>query len=164
MQPIYETTPIRTETFKGMRGKIPYTLEVSKELEDGWVVLTMTGGPLLPLPRGRAGVTKSGRPFIFQSKETQQFKSLAKKLPGIGSLCDLPDGPLEVDINVFRKKPKQTKLSAPRGDIDNYAKMALDFLQWAGVLDDDDRVQELTVTKGWAEWDTCEIRIQSLSS
>ena len=59
-------------------------------------------------------------------------------------------GPLRVDIEFYCKHPKKTKLSAPRADIDNYIKAALDALN-THLWDDDTQIQQIYATKQWAE-------------
>lgn len=48
-------------------------------------------------------------------------------------------------------RPKTTKLHAPRGDSDNYAKAPLDAATKAGVWGDDAQVIPLTSVRRWTE-------------
>ena len=59
-------------------------------------------------------------------------------------------GTLEVTIWFYCKKPKTTKLSEPRGDIDNYCKAILDQLN-KRVIEDDQQIKRITATKRWED-------------
>ena len=61
-------------------------------------------------------------------------------------------GPLSVDVEVYVKHPKKTKLSAPRADIDNYIKAAFDSLN-NHLWEDDTQIQQVYAVKQWAEQD-----------
>ncbi len=56
-----------------------------------------------------------------------------------------------VTITCIVPKPKTSKLSYPKPDVDNYAKSVLDAATEAGVWDDDTQVKYLHVSKHWAE-------------
>jgi Holliday junction resolvase RusA-like endonuclease len=62
---------------------------------------------------------------------------------------------VEVSIRFLVKKPKTSKLSTPKGDVDNYAKGALDLLQVGGVLKDDKYVTKLLVEKQFTAKQPC---------
>lgn len=65
--------------------------------------------------------------------------------------CEPRDGPLVVDIVVWCKKPKTSKLTHPKPDIDNYAKTVMDAITKAGNLwHDDTQVVRLVAEKQWA--------------
>lgn len=60
------------------------------------------------------------------------------------------EGDLAVDLELVITRPKQTKLTAPRADIDNFVKAVFDSLN--GYLWEDDRqVLKLYAIKQWAE-------------
>jgi len=59
--------------------------------------------------------------------------------------------PLVCRVDVIGERPKTTKLSSPRGDVDNYVKGALDAATKAGLWSDDGRIETLIVTKRWAK-------------
>tara|TARA_R100000458_G_C8255523_1_gene231676 strand:+ start:833 stop:1219 length:387 start_codon:yes stop_codon:yes gene_type:complete len=58
--------------------------------------------------------------------------------------------PLRVDVELFVKRPKQTKLSAPRADIDNYLKAIFDSLN-GKLWEDDKQIISVYATKQWAD-------------
>lgn len=58
--------------------------------------------------------------------------------------------PLVCRVDIIGTRPKTSKLSSPRGDVDNYAKGALDAATKAGLWSDDGRLECLIVTKRWA--------------
>lgn len=103
-----------------------------------------------PVPASRPRVMKNG--ITFYAEPYKSFKKRLKdevaKLPIIGG------GPITQPVGlvvVFRvRRPKVTKLSCPRPDIDNYAKALMDALNGT-VLADDTQVVKLTATKEWAE-------------
>lgn len=65
------------------------------------------------------------------------------------------DGPVDVIVACVSQRPKTTKLSAPKPDVDNYAKGVLDAITKDGRFwDDDSQVQRLHVAKAWGEVDT----------
>lgn len=65
--------------------------------------------------------------------------------------CQPRDGALDVDLVFWCRKPKTSKLSFPKPDIDNYEKTILDAITKAGNLwHDDTQVVRLTSMKQWA--------------
>lgn len=63
-------------------------------------------------------------------------------------------GPVSVYCEFHCRRPKTTKLDAPKPDIDNYLKSILDLLQ-PTVLKDDAQVEKLYAFKQWAEGEPC---------
>lgn len=61
------------------------------------------------------------------------------------------EGNLLVTLDLVCAKPKTTKRTNPRGDIDNYAKAVLDSLTKKGYWNDDDQIIELCVEKRWPD-------------
>jgi Holliday junction resolvase RusA-like endonuclease len=58
-------------------------------------------------------------------------------------------GLLHVDIELYIKQPKKTKLDVPRADVDNFIKAVLDSLN--GYLWEDDRqIKSVYAIKQWA--------------
>jgi Holliday junction resolvase RusA-like endonuclease len=60
-------------------------------------------------------------------------------------------GPLAVVVESVLPKPKTTKFETPQGDVDNFAKGALDVATKVGVWEDDRQITMLVSTKRWAE-------------
>jgi Holliday junction resolvase RusA-like endonuclease len=58
--------------------------------------------------------------------------------------------PLRVDVELFVKRPKTTKLDMPRPDIDNFLKSIFDVLNKKLWLDDN-IIRSVYATKQWAE-------------
>jgi len=63
-------------------------------------------------------------------------------------------GPVAVFVEFHCRRPKSTKLDAPKPDIDNYLKAVLDLCQ-PTVLKDDAQVQKVYAFKQWAEEEPC---------
>lgn len=58
--------------------------------------------------------------------------------------------PIKVDVELFVRRPKTTKLVMPKADIDNFLKAVFDSLNkklWV----DDNIIQSVYATKQWAE-------------
>lgn len=70
---------------------------------------------------------------------------------GNGTLpAALLSGRLVTWVSVNVEKPKTSKLSAPRGDIDNYIKLIFDCC--SGYLwDDDAQIEMMSANKVWAD-------------
>jgi Holliday junction resolvase RusA-like endonuclease len=58
--------------------------------------------------------------------------------------------PLKVDVELYVKRPKKTKLLSPRADIDNYLKAVFDSLN-GKLWDDDKQIIAVYATKQWAQ-------------
>jgi len=72
-------------------------------------------------------------------------------------------GPLRIEAVFSIRKPRTSKLDAPRGDVDNYGKALLDAMQAAEFFKDDNQVIELEVSKIWADTTAgIAVRVQSL--
>lgn len=59
-------------------------------------------------------------------------------------------GDISVTVEFMAKRPKTTKLSSPRGDIDNYAKALFDSLN-GKAFDDDKQIVIAHLRKSWTE-------------
>ena len=58
--------------------------------------------------------------------------------------------PIKVDVELFIRRPKTTKLIMPRADIDNFLKAVFDSLN-KKLWIDDNIIQSVYATKQWAE-------------
>lgn len=100
-----------------------------------------------PVPASRPRVTRNG--ITYYAEPYRSFKNEVPKV--ITAVWD--DDPIVADVKVtircFVKRPKTTKLTVPRPDVDNFAKAVLDAMNGI-VLADDRQVVELVATKAWA--------------
>ena len=117
-----------------------------------------------PVPASRPRFVQRGRYtstyYAGRYKDFLQVSgpaALAQALEDAGSLdMSIPiDEEVRVSIVFFVKKPKTSKLSTPKGDVDNYAKGTLDLLQAGGVLKDDKYVTKLLVEKTFTHTQPC---------
>lgn len=60
------------------------------------------------------------------------------------------EGPIEVQIGAFYKRPPTTKLEHPVPDVDNIAKAVLDGLQGFSFVNDK-QITTLIINKAWSE-------------
>jgi Holliday junction resolvase RusA-like endonuclease len=60
------------------------------------------------------------------------------------------DRPLYVDLECYITKPKTTKLTMPRGDIDNYQKAVFDAMN-DNLWTDDKLIQAVYAVKQWSD-------------
>ena len=104
--------------------------------------------PISPIAASRPRVSRHGAyyagPYKYFRKECAEVIPLV-----IGEHFVPYDVPLKVDIELFVKRPKKTKLGAPKADIDNYVKAVLDSLNdklWI----DDTIIYEIYAVKQWA--------------
>ncbi|MGH6746415.1 RusA family crossover junction endodeoxyribonuclease [Novosphingobium sp.] len=107
----------------------------------------------MPTPRPRARcITPAGRkPIVtmYSPKEYKEWQQEALRLLKAVS-PDLIEGPVEVVLTALVAKPKSTKLSAPKPDVDNYAKGVLDVITQDGRFwNDDTQVVSLGISKRW---------------
>ena len=113
-----------------------------------------------PVPKGRPRFSR-GR--VFTPKRTSDYEagiaiaaSEAMKLAGIEKISRLVEVTVTAVIEIpksYRGKKRTDALlgcSCPSGDVDNYAKSALDGLN-SVVFDDDKQVVKLTACKRWGE-------------
>ena len=86
---------------------------------------------------------------IYSPKEYAEWQKVA-----LAALKDVPafaiDGLCTVRVGCHVTRPKTTKLSAPKPDVDNYAKGVLDVITKDGRFwSDDCQVWDLSVCKAW---------------
>ena len=101
---------------------------------------------LPPVPASRPRVGKFGT-YYTQGYANWKKQALAF-FPGVKMELS---GLFTVDIDVICKRPAKVTRLTPVGDVDNYAKAALDVVTSAGVWSDDDAVTSSTVSKRYAE-------------
>lgn len=114
-----------------------------------------------PKPCPRPRVALRGRvPVAYYPADYQKWKEEAR--------CALAyegvplQGPLRVTIQCQVKRPKTTKLPAPKPDIDNYVKSVLDAMTQAGVWEDDTQVVQVLADKMWGARDAIYIEVEPL--
>lgn len=102
-----------------------------------------------PIAASRPRVSKYGHAYF--TGPYKEFRGLMEALVA-DRFTDTPlyqDVSLEVEVVCRVKKPKTTKLTCPRGDVDNFAKSVLDSFN--GIIwDDDKNIVRLIVQKEWA--------------
>lgn len=105
--------------------------------------------PLPPMPASRRRVPLRGKPYYpktyasWRDGMTAYLPTLAAPVLG---LC-------KVLIDVACKRPQTLTADTPIGDVDNYAKAALDVISAAGIWGDDKQVRTLAIEKRYAEPD-----------
>lgn len=73
------------------------------------------------------------------------------------------EGPLVARVVITKQRPAKTKLHAPLGDVDNYAKGIFDCCtKTARFWRDDVQIVELFASKQWGDADTIELVINTL--
>ena len=104
--------------------------------------------PISPVAASRPRVSKHGAYFTGPYKKFRA--DMVELIPEIIGNAFVPyDMPLSVDVEIYVKQPKKTKLTAPRGDIDNYLKAIFDSLNgW--LWEDDKQINTVYATKQWA--------------
>jgi Holliday junction resolvase RusA-like endonuclease len=107
--------------------------------------------PLEPMPCPRPRIATRGKfahayyPAAYKTWKQEAEELLEKLLPETAW-----DDDLYVEIVCVLPRPKTTKLSRPKPDVDNYAKSVLDAVTQAGAWGDDSQVAALLVHKRWA--------------
>lgn len=99
-----------------------------------------------PVPASRPRVSKFGT--YYSGRYKQYLKHSVAAIPKAGFPLQ---GDLGIDMEFVCKKPKTTKRTNPRGDIDNYAKAIMDAITKLGYWEDDDQVVTATMHKRFAE-------------
>lgn len=101
-----------------------------------------------PVPAARPRVSKWGTyyPATYKNWKKDALGFFPQDLEPL-------EGPLRVELEVVCKRPKKPTSTIPSGDVDNYAKAALDAVNDAKCWGDDKQVVSLAVTKRYAELD-----------
>lgn len=106
--------------------------------------------------RGRFATAYTPKPYRTWQEEAAAALAL---IPFEGPI----EGPVEVELMFFALKPKTSKLTHPRPDIDNYEKSILDALTKDGRFwVDDSQVVSLSASKAWGERPGHDITIRPL--
>lgn len=107
----------------------------------------------MPVPRHRTRVAKiKGKyvPLAYNDPDYTKWKTeVARQLVQMPK----PDESLKnirLRCHFEVEQPKKTKLSTPRGDVDNYAKGLMDAITQANWWKDDSQVVHLSTSKSWA--------------
>jgi len=101
--------------------------------------------PLNPVPASRPRVSRHAGVYYLKTYST--WMKQAKLYLPQGEPA-FPHQPVVVFAQHLVKRPKTTKLIAPRGDVDNYLKATLDAVTKCGsVWSDDDQVAVVIGTK-----------------
>lgn len=100
-----------------------------------------------PVPASRPRVTQWG---TYHAKPYKAWLAEAGKHLA-AETYRAPEGHLIVKVEVVCTRAKTSKLTTPKGDVDNYAKAILDALTHAGVWSDDKWIVKLTVVKRFAD-------------
>lgn len=131
----------------------PRTVGLINELQ-GWVTQ-----PLLeinietkPSANHRPRLGRGNR--VFYAADYQEFHSACQQQIHVAwTETARPEGPFQGPLGVIietrRTLPKSTKLPAPRGDADNYAKAPLDAATKVGIWGDDGQIVYLGSIKRW---------------
>lgn len=122
----------------------------------------------MPTPRPRARViTMAGRRPMAVFYSPQEYKAWQTDIGRRLAALDAPpvplEGPLSVELVFTVPKPKTTKLSHPKPDIDNYAKGILDAITADGRFwRDDTQVRTLLATKAWGASGSIAVSVKEL--
>ena len=101
--------------------------------------------PISPVAASRPRVSKHGAYFTGPYKKFRtDMINLVPEVIGDGFLP--LDYPLSVDVELYVKRPKKTKLLSPRADIDNYLKAVFDSLN-GSLWEDDKQIQTVYAIK-----------------
>ena len=104
--------------------------------------------PISPVAASRPRVSKHGAYFAGAYKKFR--KDMVDLVPTVLGYGFIPiDNPLRVDVELYVKQPKKTKLDSPRADIDNFLKAVFDSLNgW--LWEDDTQILQVYASKQWA--------------
>ena len=107
--------------------------------------------PVSPVAASRPRVSRHGAYYTGPYKYFRQ--EMAEVVPLILGESFIPlTGSLKVDVEIFIKQPKKTRLVAPKADIDNFVKAVFDCLN-DRLWEDDKQVIQLYAVKQWTKRD-----------
>lgn len=99
-----------------------------------------------PVVASRPRVTRWG---TYYGKKYTAWRKEADEV--IKTALSTVSSPCSVIVNQIVQKPKTSKLTFPRGDVDNYAKAPLDALTKKNYWTDDDIITGLWTSKRFAD-------------
>jgi Holliday junction resolvase RusA-like endonuclease len=103
-----------------------------------------------PMPAPRPRAAKRGKFIsIYNPSSYTKWKEGAAALLRAHAPVPPIATPVRVTVTFTCKRPKTTKLAAPKPDIDNYVKAFLDAMTDAEWWADDTLVHHLVATKRW---------------
>ncbi|WP_158285813.1 RusA family crossover junction endodeoxyribonuclease [Caulobacter sp. D5] len=107
----------------------------------------------MPSPRPRVRVIGKFAQVYMEKPYVDLKAQIAEFVKGtierVGD--DLFVAPVTIFVESVATPPKTTKLRAPKGDVDNFAKTILDALTTSEMVwKDDTQVHDLRTTKRWA--------------
>lgn len=96
-----------------------------------------------PVPKGRPRFTRSGH--VYTPKKTKEFEKLVK-LKARQAVTEQLEGPLEMEVMFFIRKPKTVKREYPevKPDLDNLEKALKDALNGVVYRDDAQIVRKIS--------------------
>lgn len=103
--------------------------------------------PISPVAASRPRVSRHGAYFAGPYKKFRT--EMADLVPTVLGDFEPVICPLAVSLEFFIAQPKQTKLAAPKADIDNYIKSVLDSLN-GFIWEDDFQIWSVYAIKQWA--------------
>lgn len=139
-------TPTMTATMTAMK-MATATTKPTRKTTKGAAKAALLVFPLEPVAASRPRVTRWG---TYHAKPYKNWLTEAGKYLQTVSYV-APEGHLTVAVEIICTRARTSKLSTPKGDVDNYAKAALDAITHAGIWSDDKWVVHLTVSKRFAE-------------
>lgn len=100
---------------------------------------------------------------VYSPKEYAAWQKDAGAALGAVASPYFFEGPVLVELLVELPRPKTTKLTAPKPDVDNFAKSVLDAITKDGRFwSDDTQVVTLYITKAWGLEGRIQVTIKEL--
>lgn len=105
--------------------------------------------PINPVAASRPRVTTKGHTY-YAGPYKDFRKDIKPLVEGLTKGFVPLVGPLSVEVDIWVRRPKSTKLLSPRADIDNYLKAIFD--QFNKILwEDDSQITIVHAMKAWTE-------------